>query len=704
MNQKEIKPKPYPNTDEKETRAVNIFNNLIDIDRVKSDVNIRDKYPNHDGFIELIDIKGFPCGKIFVQVKGLNDKKLNPPKIQIETTYFSYANIDNCPFILIGVDCINEKVYWYHIKRNIIDEVKNQKSKVITFPISNIIDGKNSDYIDEWDRIIKNDKKKIDFYDELKEENKRLIDLTRKAESSEIGIVKQEYKSIHIFLNVLNNLLETHFSVIKSKIYNNPWKIGLIYFRYEENSYGYSLFPIPWNKNDALIKLGNNELWEEIKNLGLGLKIFDDSNILHKNPTKFAKKILYDHLKLILNKQLLNNQCNDILAQEYVISFIDLFHKQLGLEIKEEYSLEEVFFGFFIYIPIWIDEVSKFIIEKKRNNTKKIEDLYFKRPYIRISTLDVMINLVEEMEIKKKVQTRIKNKDFNKNSFTIGSDNLSFLDFHKCLNFLMRNNITNIRRIYKRTGFVGEKKPQQVYDRFTEDDIESNIRAFFEYIEDVYIDFLNINFPYLINEFDLYRNFSKIIIIYEIDLSSSQMIGQSPISFDIYYLQKNGIKTRDFKLIPKNPEILKIFKGKQQGDQIIFNNETYFLKFHQWQVFSLIFGQTPMLKYCYQIIRERVREYFLDIINWYDELRRNFKLGKKLELDQIIQGLVIKNIYDFKNSINKLTIRTREGEVQVLLDGKGKGMIEIGQMLTIKGKFDSETKKIKEARILSEIN
>ncbi len=322
-----MKPKAYPNTDEKETRAVNILNNLIDIARIKADVNVRDKIPNHDGFIELIDKEGYPCGKIFVQVKGLNDKKLNPPKIQIETNFFSYAKIDNCPFILIGVDCINERAYWYHIKRNLIDEVKNQKRKVITFPISNIIDGKNLDYIDEWDKIIKSDKKKIDFYDELKEDNKRLIDLTKKAGISELGIVREEYNSIHIFLNVLNNLLETHFTVIKSKIYNNPWKIGLIYFKYEDNSYGYSLFPISWDKNDVLIKSGNNELWEEIKNLGLGFKIFDDSMILQKNPSELAKKILHDHLKLILDKFLLNNQCNDNFAQEYLKAVIDSFHK-----------------------------------------------------------------------------------------------------------------------------------------------------------------------------------------------------------------------------------------------------------------------------------------------------------------------------------------------------------------------------------------
>ena len=318
--------------------------------------------------------------------------------------------------------------------------------------------------------------------------------------------------------------------------------------------------------------------------------------------------------------------------------------------------------------------------------------------------LGIMINSDEEIEIQKKVQLRIKNKDFNRSTFTIGSDKYSFLDFHKYLIFLMINKITTIKRIYKKTGLKNEENPQKIYAGFTKDDIESNIRVFFQHIDEIYLDLLKKNFPYLINEFDLYRNSSKMLIIYEIDLNRSNLMCHSPVSFDIYYLLKTGVESRDLELVLKNPEITKIFKGKRQGEQIIYNEETYQLKFRRSQIFSLIFGMTPMLKFCYQILEECARDYFFDILNWDNELKRNFKLGKKLDHDQIIQGIVIYNTYDPKNRINKLTIRTREGEVQVLLDGKEKGFISPGQTLTIKGKFDSETKNIKEARILSETN
>lgn len=181
-------------------------------------------------------------------------------------------------------------------------------------------------------------------------------------------------------------------------------------------------------------------------------------------------------------------------------------------------------------------------------------------------------------------------------------------------------------------------------------------------------------------------------------------MGKSPVSLDIYFLQKNNNKTRDIQLLRKNSETLKIFKNKKQGEQIIYNEEKFFLKYHQQQVFSLIFRKTPLLNYCYRFIRERIDEYFYDTINWYEELKKNFKLGKRLEPDQTIQGLVIKNIYDPINNINKITIKTREGEVDVLIDGKEQGMIRIGQSIKIKGKFDSEEKNIKHARILTKIN
>jgi hypothetical protein len=376
------KPKKFPTSDQKESRAVNILKYLLNNDRVKPDINSQDKIPNHDGYIELLDESEYPFGKICVQVKKLNDKYLVPPKIQVQISYFAYAKVVNLPFLMIGVDCVNEKAFWYHIKRDEIDALENQDSKVIYFSDENIIDGSTTLYLKEWERIIEEDKNKIDFYDELFEEKENLQKFVKYFKDSELGVKKRDFKSMHLFLDEINYLLDNSFNIIKKKKFNDPWKIGLIYFILNHKKFGYSLFPISWNKNDVFIKQGNEKLWEELQKKGLGEIFYDQHSIIENFPKKMAKKWIFDQLSPLLEKKLLDTESCQVLAKEYAFAFINRFYKQLGLEKKQKYSLNEITERFYVYLPLWIQEAVTIILRKKPNRFKKIEDLYFRKLYI----------------------------------------------------------------------------------------------------------------------------------------------------------------------------------------------------------------------------------------------------------------------------------------------------------------------------------
>ncbi len=154
--EKSIKPAPYGPTDALETEAVVIFESLIDHEIVKADIKKRDKFPNIDGYLELLDEKRIPIGKTETQVKRLSKANIDPPKIRCETSFLSYCEESILPVILIGVDAINRRSYWLHIDENFTAQLRTragQKSKTVHFPKGNIIDGQNTGYIQAWKAI-----------------------------------------------------------------------------------------------------------------------------------------------------------------------------------------------------------------------------------------------------------------------------------------------------------------------------------------------------------------------------------------------------------------------------------------------------------------------------------------------------------------------------------------------------------------------
>ena len=152
-----LRPAPYSNTDEPETLATDIFERLLDHEKVKADIKKRDKYPNIDGYLDLVDEKRIPIGKLEVQIRKLPGNYTSNPKIQCELSLFSYSEAVTCnPVLLIGVDTTQEKAYWVHIAGVLISDLakkEGQKTKIILFPNKNIIEGEDTRYIEEWKNI-----------------------------------------------------------------------------------------------------------------------------------------------------------------------------------------------------------------------------------------------------------------------------------------------------------------------------------------------------------------------------------------------------------------------------------------------------------------------------------------------------------------------------------------------------------------------
>jgi hypothetical protein len=116
-----VGPAPYPESDTSEHEAIDILDYIFD-SSVKSYIDSRDKAPNHDGFIELVNKDLEPIGRIVVQVKKLPNKNSDDPKRQFETKHLAYCKSCIEPFMLLVVDVENEVAYWREITEEWFNE------------------------------------------------------------------------------------------------------------------------------------------------------------------------------------------------------------------------------------------------------------------------------------------------------------------------------------------------------------------------------------------------------------------------------------------------------------------------------------------------------------------------------------------------------------------------------------------------------
>jgi len=149
------KPAAYPKTDTDETSAVNLVESVLEkTGRFKCAIAKRDKVPNTDGTIELVDGDSVPVGKLEVQVKKIGEGKDSFP---LERKYYEYSKTLTTPFFLICVDVERELMYWQHV-HSLMPEVlaaEDQQSWTVKFSSNDQIDPASIDKTyTAWKRII----------------------------------------------------------------------------------------------------------------------------------------------------------------------------------------------------------------------------------------------------------------------------------------------------------------------------------------------------------------------------------------------------------------------------------------------------------------------------------------------------------------------------------------------------------------------
>jgi hypothetical protein len=594
------KPAPYPPTATQEIEAIDTFRSLIDHDRVILDIRQLDKVPNIDGDVDIINAEHRPIGKLEVQVKKLPDDYGSDPKLQIPLSLFGYAaKTTNNPVLLVGVDIDQKKAYWFHVPAN-ANQRLGQETITVKFSLTQLIDGKDTRYINEWLGIAQDYQRKLREYDPLKEAYAKLSS----AKIQVLSIAKSDLREIHGFLDEINSLLDGPFSIVKRRFYPNAWKVGLAYDDYATASIGYTLYPIPSDENDVLIKEVDHTLREEFVSLHGFTQHFKE-NPIKLRPREYAIELIDKRITRILAHRLLEHRGSEALAREYIFTFIDRFADQMGLEERESYSLAEIENGFYRHFPFWIYEAIRFLVRVERNRIKKPADCYYGKSYLDPSMLSSQIMPNEMNELKQSVINKVKDRD-PVPIIRVGSGSYPFGLFAEFLSFLVSAGVTEIRRLYARPDYSLAPQGGSWWQFFSPEVLERNLKGLFDNLPAAYSAIVEQNLPQLKDHLLPFHGATKVIAVLDIRDERGSDAG-----VEFYYLKCEGELGVHIDLYRKDQHTNLFDKlGIKLGESVELDGKPYDLIGQASTVLGIIWVDFPILSFVYRELGKAFRRYF----------------------------------------------------------------------------------------------
>lgn len=457
------KPTPYPDTDYHENRAVDVLKYHLDTNRIKSDIKTRDKVPNIDGTLELVDDENHPIGKFDVQIRKIPE---GVTKYPCPSSLVAYSARAILPVLLICVDIKNEKIFWRHIFTSMAEYKADQASFTIHFNSKFDVIDKTGLYINRWENLLRDYQERIANYPILKQRLKLNLELDS-IQPDEIAFFQQ-------YIDAINFVLDVQFPNVKRIVFSGIWKLGIGIGNGQKEHILYLIHKIPFGATTPVItKLDEEEinLFGESSNVhNIALTETSKENLFSKDAIyegrKFALKIVQDAIKNRVFRIF-----GKYTASEQLFWFIDHYHFCLGLKEADVYSLPDLIHAFHVYLPFWFTEA-----------TEELSDSENK--FIMFDTLDD-IRWDEKKIIK--ITSRMEEKISGGASvprILLASDKINVRSIYQSLEYLQYNNISEVHRPYAKRAPIGG----WIWDGYTEAELEQRIQlilreSIFEYDE-----------------------------------------------------------------------------------------------------------------------------------------------------------------------------------------------------------------------------
>ena len=317
------KPAQYPPTDASEQKSVTTFLNHIDNEVVKADIKTRDKFPNIDGVVELVDNNQVPIGKLEVQIKTISKGE---NKYSCPTSLVAYSEVTTLPILLICVDIYNEVIFWRHITLTMPEFKEDQDSFTIHFSKENDVIDNRLIYIQKWIEITRDYQKRIMKYPILS------LETIHQAGLEEID--QSDHILFQRFLDALNGLFDHDFLIVKKILYPGIWKFGIGINIEKTEPLHYQLYKIPYGKTDPLISVIESKSFFD---KGFKLNVISE-HLTNREylsvPEERAKELVFEDLKDIIEHKRFPVY-GEMMASDVLFCFIDEYYLCTGLSPKQ---------------------------------------------------------------------------------------------------------------------------------------------------------------------------------------------------------------------------------------------------------------------------------------------------------------------------------------------------------------------------------
>ncbi len=326
-----MRPRPYSPTDSTEQAAITVFKSLIDNRYVKDDLKTRDKHPNVDGTIELVDEDQVPLGKLDVQIRaiGANQAKYSCP-IQL----VAYSTTSTLPILLICVDVPNKRAFWRHIIPTMPEFKDNQQSFTINFSMASDLIDPAENYIQRWLQIVLDYQDRISKFPILDKEVANKLKLR--------GVEASDRELFQRFIDTVNGLLDNDFIAIKEILYPGGWKLGVGIVSSDQSRVHYQIYTIPYGEPSPLVcKLDSGFLQTNESSENAISEVVSSRESI-ANPEDAGKDFVLREVRKIVEKRALPLY-GQLLAADALIAFVDLYYSCLGVDPGlDRYPVEDL--------------------------------------------------------------------------------------------------------------------------------------------------------------------------------------------------------------------------------------------------------------------------------------------------------------------------------------------------------------------------